>query len=244
MKFAPTLMTLVAAFLVGCEPPEYTLEDQWSGYWRQDGAWCPTRAFAGDGNRSAECRAAFGILIPNLLEPVVLAKVRFDIRRYVGPSSEQCDELLASSDRALYEAQCRECVDLVALDDRQSAGELIFGLDSVAAFEDAGDGARFGRFCATPEDEGGTIERLLTPAAIAAINEAGAATALVDRVFAFGIVPTTLDEAIADEGILFEDAGANQLEIWIKQARPSPPGGDSARDPQIRNAWLDLIPRR
>jgi hypothetical protein len=240
---------LVAACLVACGPPEYTLDGRWSGYWRQDGSWCARAAFAGDGNRSTECRAAFGMVIPDLTEPVILAKVRFDIRRYVGPSREQCDQFLADRDRARFEAQCIECVDLVALDQQESIAELRLGSNSVLAFEDAGDGARFGRFCATPEDAGGEIERLLSPAAISEINRAGFATDPAEKVFAFGIVSTSLDEDVDDEGILFESASEKQLELWIRLAPPHPGGDDSAQRPgyrlgQHRDAWLDLVRKR
>ena len=180
--------------LAGAASAEVVLEDIRAGYWNsQVGDNCRNLPFTGSGDRGGTCRALLMFDLSGVPPtPVTSAILRVEIERVWGTAPEECFVV-------------HDVID-------SDIDALLNGDDSLAIFDDLGDGAFYSNeVCVTEADEGFIIEILLLQPAVDDIN--GSTTGYLS----IGTRLTAIDgskEPLSLEGVRF---GIGDPSLWTNE---------------------------
>ena len=174
------------------ESAEVVLEDIRASYWSEFGDHCSDVAFAGSGDAGAVCRALLMFDLSGVPPTVTSAILRVEIESFWSTAPEECFVV-------------HDVID-------SDIDALLNGDDSLAIFDDLGDGAFYSdEICVTEADEGSIIEILLLQPAVDDIN--GSTTGYLS----IGTRLTTLDgskEPLNLEGVRF---GTGDPSLWTNE---------------------------
>ncbi len=189
-----TLTAVTALQVAFTESAEVVLEDIRASYWNsQDGNYCSDVPFTGSGDAGGTCRALLMFDLSSVPPtPVTSAILRVEIESFWSSAPEECFVL-------------HDVID-------SDIDALLNGDDSLAIFDDLGDGAFYSdEVCVTEADEGSIIEILLLQPAVDDIN--GSTTGYLS----IGTRSTTIDgskDPTDIEGVRF---GIGDPSLWTNE---------------------------